>query len=519
MSPQTRHTVLIASIVSLGGFVFGFDASVISGVVGYVRQEFGLNDWQTGFVVSAPTLGAVISALCAGPLSDKIGRKRTLVIIAFLYTLSAIASALAVSFTTLSAARFIGGLAFGSLMIAPIYIAEVSPAKLRGRLVSINQLNIVVGLSAAYFVNSLIQNLSQQDLQWVTQLGLSDNPWRWMLGFETLPALAWFLLLLALPETPRWLLLKGREEEARKVLTRLHESDTVDAEVTEIRDTLPQTEEPLLKRVIELFSPKVRFAILLGVIVGIAQQITGVNAIYFYAPTIFEQSGVGTNAAFTQAIWVGIINVIFTLVSMACIDRFGRRPLLLGGLAGVFISMLLTSWGFSEATYQLTEEDATALSESIPPHALSPLIGQTFDSDLSFKEAISNAIGPEQLTQNESALIQAAIEINATLVLVGILGFVASFAISLGPVMWVLFSEMFPNRIRGIAISFVGLVNSAVSYVVQLVFPWELNTLGTATTFLIYGSFALFFLFLVAALLPETKGKSLESLEHDLARP
>lgn len=514
MSPQTRQTFLIASAVSLGGFVFGFDASVISGVVGYIRQEFGLSDWQVGFVVSAPTLGAVISALCAGAISDKIGRKRTLVIIAFLYTLSAVASALADSFETLSLARFIGGLAFGSLMIAPIYIAEIAPSNLRGRLVSINQLNIVVGLSAAYFGNSLIQGLSQTDGTWANQIGITDSPWRWMLGIETLPALAWFLFLIPLPETPRWLLLQGHEQKARNVLKRLHLASQVEGEIQEIKTSLPKKEAPLFKRVTLLFSPKIRFAIALGVIVGIAQQITGVNAIYFYAPTIFEQSGVGTDAAFSQAVWVGVINVIFTLVSMACIDHLGRRPLFLIGLAGVFISMLLTAYGFSEATYELTQQSISTL----PQLDLSPLVGQSFDSDLAFKAALQKTIGPELLAAHESSLIQSAISINAPLVLVGILGFVASFAISLGPVMWVLLSELFPNRVRGVAISFVGLINSAVSYLVQLIFPKELNTLGTATTFLIYGTFALLFFILVAKFLPETKNKSLEELETELSR-
>ncbi len=459
----------------------------------------------------------MISALIAGPLSDKIGRKRTLVIIAFLYTLSAVASALANSFETLSIARFIGGLAFGSLMVAPVYIAEISPSHLRGRLVSINQLNIVVGLSAAYFANSYIQSLSLQDSAWVSDWGISAAPWRWMLGIEALPALIWFIALLPLPETPRWLVLKGREKEGRSILERLHPSNTVDAEMSEISCTLQGSEGTLWTRFRSLFSNRIRFAIFLGIIVGIAQQITGVNAIYFYAPTIFEQSGVGTNAAFTQAIWVGIINVVFTLVSMACIDRFGRRPLLLLGLTGVFISMVLTSWGFSQATYHLTAE-AIANLEVLQTADLSQLIGQTYYSDLEFKAALVEAIGQETLSQNESVLIQSAITINAKLVLIGILGFVASFAISLGPVMWVLLSELFPNRVRGIAISFIGLINSAVSYSVQLVFPKELNTLGTATTFLIYGLFAVVFFVLVSKYLPETKGKTLEALEKELAR-
>jgi sugar porter (SP) family MFS transporter len=518
MSPQTRHTLLIACIVSLGGFVFGFDASVISGVVGYVRQAFDLSDLELGFVVSAPTLGAVIAALLSGPVSDKIGRKKALIIIAALYVVSAVASALAPSFIALSIARFIGGLAFSSLIVAPVYIAEVSPPQLRGRLVSINQLNIVFGLSAAYFANALVQWLSQQDFAWVAASGIESDPWRWMLGLEILPALAYCLLLFTLPETPRWLVMKGRHAEARKVLERLHTPELVDGELEEIEASLPQKAESLLTRIAHLLDPRIRFALLIGIIVGVAQQITGVNAIYFYAPTIFEQSGVGTNAAFAQAIWVGIINVVFTIVSMICIDRFGRRPLLLFGLGGVFISMLVTSYGFHQASYQLDTAALASLAKSIPVEALAPLADQVFTSDLAYKAAVAEAIGPALLSQHESALIQAAININARLVLFGILGFVASFAVSLGPVMWVLFSEIFPNRMRGTAISLVGFLNAGVSYVVQFIFPWELNTLGTTGTFLIFGGFAAFFFVLVARLLPETKGKTLEALEGELDR-
>jgi SP family arabinose:H+ symporter-like MFS transporter len=516
MTSETRHTLIVASIVSLGGFVFGFDASVISGVVGYVRQAFLLNDLQVGFVVSAPTLGAVLSALVSGPVSDKIGRKRTLLIIAALYTISAIASALANSFLTLSVARFIGGLAFSSLIVAPVYIAEISPARLRGRLVSFNQLNIVFGLSAAYFANALVQNLSQQDYSWVSSLAIDSYPWRWMLGLEAFPAFIYCILLIFLPETPRWLVMKGRYREARTVLQRLHNAEKVEGELADIEDSLPKQEESLLTRINNLLDPRIRFALVIGIIIGVAQQITGVNAIYFYAPTIFEQSGVGTNAAFSQAIWVGIFNVVFTLVSMACIDRFGRKPLLLFGLGGVLVSMLVTSYCFSQARYELTPESILKIEEQIPPEALNPMVGIVFESDLAFKDALAEVLGDDLLSKHESLLIQAAIDINARLVLFGILGFVASFAVSLGPVMWVLFSEIFPNRMRGTAISLVGFLNAGTSYVVQLIFPWEINTLGTTYTFLIYAGFAVFFLIVIAKILPETKGKTLEALEGTL---
>ncbi len=510
-----------ATFVSLGGFVFGFDASVISGVVGFVIAEFSLSDWQTGVVVSAPTLGAVLASAVAGAASDQVGRKRVLVVIAFLYVFSAAASALAPSFEVLVAARFIGGLAFASLILAPIYIAEIAPPALRGRMVSINQMNIVLGFSAAYFANYALLRLSRGSAEWVSALGLETGAWRWMLGIETVPALAFFLLLMIIPESPRWLILHQQVAQGKKVLRRLYPAHTegqIDGLVSEIRQTASTATDPLGQRVRQLLSPSLRFALTIGLIVGIAQQITGVNAIYFYAPVIFEQSGVGTDAAFVQAIWLGIINVVFTIVAMLLIDRVGRKPLLVVGLAGVFVSMSICAWGFHQASYELSPEDLAGIEQAVDTSQLSPMVGQIFEDDVSFKQALIGHLGAHDARANEGMLIKAAIQINPTLVLFGILGFVASFAISLGPVMWVLFSEIFPNRIRGIAISAVGVVNSAVSFLVQLVFPWELSNIGTVWTFLGYGIFALISLLLVLWLLPETRGKTLEELEVELAR-
>ncbi|GGA73619.1 hypothetical protein GCM10011369_14240 [Neiella marina] len=516
--PQTTFTsIRLAIIVSLGGFIFGFDASVISGVVGFTISEFGLNEWQQGFVVSSPTLGAVLASLAAGPLSDQIGRKKVLLAIAFLYLLSAAASAFATSYYMLISARFIGGLAFASLVLAPVYIAEISPAHLRGRLVAINQLNIVVGFSAAYFSNFLILRMSGSDAGWVNWLGIDDNTWRWMLGIETLPALCYFLLLFTIPESPRWLVVKNRLAEAKEVLGELVSADQIDQQLKEIQHGADHSQESFTTRLKFLLDKRVRLALVVGVIVGIAQQATGVNAIYFYAPSIFEQSGVGTDAAFAQAIWVGIINVVFTLIAMALVDKLGRKPVLLAGLVGVMVSMGACAWGFSEATYQLTIASIQPLQDSINISLLQPIVGQLFTDDVSFKQALEATLGTASARAHEGALLQAAVTMNTTLVLFGILGFVASFAISLGPVMWILLSEIFPNHIRGIAISAVSFINAAVSFTVQLVFPWELLNLGTAMTFLIYGSFGAAGFILVAWLLPETKGRSLEQLEDQFA--
>lgn len=509
-------TMRTALIVSLGGFIFGFDASVISGVVSFVATEFGLNDFQIGFVVSAPTLGAIISSPLAGPISDWVGRKRVLITIALLYLISAAASALAPGYHTLVAARLLGGMAFCSLMIAPMYIAEISPPKLRGEMVSFNQLNIMLGFSAAYFANYMILKLSGGADGIAVTLGLDEHAWRWMLGLEILPAAAYFLLLFTIPESPRWLVLNQREADARNIIARLIGPAAVEQQIAQIRATMTEKKEKWSKRFGQLLSPKLRLALTIGLIVGIAQQITGINAIYFYAPSIFEQSGVGKDAAFAQAVWVGIINVVFTIIAMRLIDKLGRKPLLLGGLTGVFISMLLCAYGFYTAEYLITQDalnELTALSGS-----LQSLVGQSFSDDVAFKSAVRELIGATLLKEHESALIAASIQMNPIIVLVGILGFVASFAISLGPVMWVLFSEIFPNRIRGIAISFVGVINSIVSFGVQFMFPWQLTNIGSALTFLIYGLWALLGLALVWRYLPETKGKSLEELETELSR-
>lgn len=259
-----------------------------------------------------------------------------------------------------------------------------------------------------------------------------------------------------------------------------------------------------------------RLVLAIGLSVAILQQITGINSVFFYAPMIFEQSGIGTDAAFMQAILVGLTNLVFTLLAMAMIDKFGRKPILVAGVAGIALCMFLLAWSFSSATYTLSAEAITGLGEGIDPVSLHSMQGVTFYSDVDFKRALADALGAAGAQQFESELIVAAISMNPMLILFGILGFVASFAISVGPVMWVLFSELFPNRIRGVAISFVGFVNSGVSFLVQLVFPWQLANMGNAATFFIYGLFAVIGLVIIARLLPETKGKSLEEIEQQL---
>lgn len=514
-----RYIVQTALIVALGGFLMGFDASVISGVVKFIEVEFSLTKIELGWSVSSLTLTATLAMMVAGPLSDAIGRKHVLFYAAVLYAISAIASALAPSFLFLVIARMIGGLGVGaSLIIAPMYIAEISPPEMRGQMVSFNQLNIVIGISVAFFTNYLILQLGQSEAAWAQAMQFGPYNWRWMLGLETLPAILYFFGLFLVPESPRWMVMKGREAEALPIMIKASGEEEARKEIEDVKASIASETGKEKVPLSELFKPAMRLVLMIGVVVAIIQQITGINSVFFYAPMIFEQSGIGTDASFSQAILVGVINLVFTLIAIALVDKLGRKPLLGIGLTGITVCMFILAFGFYSASYTLTGASIADLPADVPAAQLAALQDQTFESDVAFKNALQEALGADVAQQYESELITAAVSMNAVLILIGILGFVASFAISIGPVMWVLFSELFPNRIRGIAISFVGLINSGVSFLVQLVFPWELANLGSALTFLIYGIFAVLGLVFIMMLLPETKGKSLEELESILVK-
>ena len=519
MKGKNTSIVRIALTVALGGLLMGFDASVISGVIKFIEVEFSLSKIELGWAVSSLTLTATLAMMVSGPLSDKFGRRSMLRIAAVLYGISAVFSALAPGFVTLVIARMIGGFGVGaSLILAPMYIAEISPAKVRGRLVSFNQLNIVIGISLAFFTNYLILKFGQTDAEWASALGLGKYNWRWMLGLETLPAILYFFGLFFVPRSPRWLLMKDRRAEAVDILEGFNTKEQVESDIKEIETSIHSDMNREKVSISELFKPALTFVLTIGVVISILQQITGINSVFFYAPMIFEQSGIGTDASFVQAILVGITNLVFTILAIAFIDKFGRKPLLVLGVSGIAICMFLLAYGFNSATYKLTEETTKEMSLKMDDAALSQLIDVEYKNDVDFKKAIRETLGSTVAAENESDLIKAAITMNPVLILIGIIGFVASFAISLGPVMWVLFSELFPNRIRGIAISFVGLINSGVSFLVQLVFPWELDTFGSATTFLIYGIFAAVGLIFIIKVVPETKGKTLEQLEKQLIK-
>jgi SP family arabinose:H+ symporter-like MFS transporter len=519
MTKQQQYTIKTALIVALGGFLMGFDASVISGVIRFIEPEFGLTKLQLGWAVSSLTLTSTLAMMVAGPLSTMFGRRTILRWSAIFYAVSAIGSAIAPDFTTLVIARMLGGFGVGaSLIIAPMYIAEIAPPKLRGRLVSFNQLNIVVGISVAFFTNYLIVKYGQSESAWAHSLGLDRFQWRWMLGLETLPALFYFGFLFLVPRSPRWLIMKGRDEEAIKIMHRISPAEQVQSDVAAVKASLAENQQKTKVPLKEVFKPALRLVLLIGIVMAVLQQITGINSVFFYAPMIFEQSGIGADASFSQAILVGITNLVFTILAIAFIDRFGRKILLIFGLSGIAISMFVLSWGFHTATYSLSPEEIATLPKNIDRTKVEQLAGKIYHSDVQFKQNITAAFGETDARAVESDLMAAGTKMNSLLILFGIIGFVASFAISLGPVMWVLFSEIFPNYIRGVAISLVGFINSGVSFLVQLVFPWELATLGSSMTFLIYGIFAAIGLVIILMILPETKNKSLEELERQLIK-
>jgi MFS family permease len=506
------YTIFISFIVALGGFLFGFDAGIISGVMSFAGPEFDLTEIQAGWVVSAPSFAAMFAMLFSGRISDLIGRKKTLIFVAFLYAISAILSAMAGSYEMLYVARIIGGIAFGAaLVLAPIYIAEISTAENRGKLVSLQQLNIVFGFFAAFLSNYFFNKYNTTDSTFLTD----ENVWRWMLGVELIPAIIYFVFLFFVPKSPRWLYLNQNFAEAKKVLIKIHGVDRGSIEIAAIEKNIHLDENNSKLKIRDLLKSSLRFILVIGLIVGVLQQITGINAVYFYATSIFKQTGIGTDAAFSSGVLLSTISVIFTFVAIYLIDRMGRRPLLLIGTAGIAVSLLVCAYGFNEATYQLSKEEVNQLEFS-DSQKLLPFANKLYESDVEFKNELKEVLGSKIYSKNDGAILEAATTINANLILIGILGFIACFAFSLGPVMWVLLSELYPIKYRGLAIGVIAFINSLISSLVQLVFPWELSNLGNALTFFLFGSVAFIGFFILLKILPETKGKSLEELEFEL---
>jgi MFS transporter, SP family, arabinose:H+ symporter len=457
-APRSIGTILI---IALSGLLLGFDGSLFTGAVVFVKQQFALTDFELGWTVSSHTLSATLSIFLAGPLADRIGRRTVLRIATVMFAASALLAAAANGYAMLIMARLLSGLGVGAVFVAaPMYIAEISPPALRGRMVTVNQLFLVCGIFLAAANNLLIVQLDTSSVEWLRRLDLAE--WRWMLGMGVLPAVLYLFALLFVPESPRWHAMHGRLGAARRILSREHGEALAEHELAQVCASLAHETRTSDASLRDLWAPELRGVLFIGLVVGVLQQITGINAVLGYAPMIFARAGsqVGIEAPFVQTALIMLVNVVFTLIALLLIDRVGRRPLLIFGTVGIAACLFLTAWGFQ-----------------------------------------SSDAGVESVW-----------------VLVGLLGFVASFALSLGPVMWVLFSEIFPNRVRAMAISCVGLVNSAVCFLAQLVFPWQMENFGGARTFLIYAVFAVLGVALLARILPETRGRSLEELEESLVR-
>lgn len=499
------YTVLISLVVALGGFLLGFDSAVISGAVKGITVYFEMTDSMLGFAVGCVIFGAMAGNLMAGPMADRFGRKKVLIFVAALFAVSATWSALATGYNEFIIARVIGGIGIGgAILIAPIYIAEIAPPKLRGSLVSFNQLNIVIGISVAYFSNYFLVNME-------------GDSWRWMLGVEAIPAIIYFLALFAVPKSPRWLILKfNKVEPASEILQKIGGEDYAQITIDEIQRGVAKKEEK--GKLSDIFKSK--YATIMIIALGIAffQQITGINAIFYYAPTIFEQAGGSTDSSFLQAIVVGLTNLVFTLVAIWLIDKLGRKPLLLIGSTCMTIALIMAAFAFNNATYDFNDATMDKMSNTEIKAALGEFKGESFESQAALFEAVETKLNPDQFLNFKRNEITNFIQINATWVLLSILLYVAAFAISLGPVMWTLISEIFPSKIKGIAISVVGFFNSLVSFSVTQVFPWELSNLGPTLTFAIYAVLSFCAIVFVYKFVIETKGKTLEQIEQELVR-
>lgn len=447
MNPNTisplRFVLFAAGVTAIGGFLFGYDTAVINGANSYLKAHLHLNPTQEGIAGASAILGCIPGAMFAGFLSDRFGRRRTLFLCALLYALSGLLSAVPRTFEEFLVARFIGGLGIGaSSMICPVYIAEISPEKWRGRLGTLFQLGIVIGIFLTLFVNKMVQGMG--DELWNTTMG-----WRWMLGAGAVPALIFLGLLFAVPESPRWLAQRGRRDEALAVLTSAGGAAHAAREMAAIQEATHHEEAGFG----ELFKSGVFRPMVIAVLLMAFSQFCGINAIMYYSSKIFEAAGGGKDAAFMSSVWVGLINVIFTLVAIALVDKAGRRPLLLIGTAVQTLSLGLVGWMFH------TQQNGLPL-------------------------------------------------------LLGIVCFIGAFAMAMGPIGWLFCSEVFPNKVRGRAMSVAALTVWVSCYIVAQTFPMlnDSPAVGPAITFWIYAAVSLLSFLFVLAMVPETKGRTLEEI-------
>lgn len=442
------YITLTCFVAALGGLLFGYDTAVISGAIGFLQEKFALTSAGKGWTASSALVGCIIGVSLAGVLSDRLGRWKVLMLSALLFFVSALGTALPRNLFEFIVFRIIGGIGVGAAsMASPMYIAEISPAHIRGRLVSANQFAIVLGILIVYFVNYFIAE--GKTAAWNVDYG-----WRWMFGSGTLPAALFFLLLLFVPESPRWLVKRGRKDEALRILTRVNGTAKAREELAAIEDAIGHESESLS----QLFQPGLRRVLVIGITLAVLQQVTGINVFMYYAPEIFKGLGTSVDTALLATIVIGSANLLFTVFAIWTVDRLGRKPLMLLGAAGMGLSL----FGLGAAAYSQTQ---------------------------------------------------------AAWVLVFAVMYIASFAASVGPVVWVVLSEIFPTRIRGRAMAIATLCLWAANFVVSQTFPmidenpWLVAHFHHGASFCVYGLMCAITVVFVWRFVPETKGKSLEAIE------
>lgn len=449
-------------VAAMGGLLFGYDWVVIGGAKQFYEPYFGLvgegMEWMVGWAMSSALAGCLVGALLSGAITDRIGRKKVLVIAALMFTASAVWTALCHDFNTFIVARILGGVGIGlASNVSPMYIAETSPSEMRGRFVSINQLTIVIGILLAQVANYVIYDFDPVPEGAATDVVLQSwngqYGWRWMFGAETVPAGLFFLLALVIPESPRWLLKQSRTEEARAILAKIGGESYADQEVAEIDQTLDG--EHNVVHYSELFEPRTLALVGLGVFIAVFQQWCGINIIFNYAEEIFKAAGYEVSGVMFSIVITGVVNLAFTFVAIGIVDRWGRRPMMLLGFGGLAI------------TYAI--------------------LGACYYFGL----------------QGEAVLAVVLLAI-------------ACYAMTLAPVTWVLLSELFPNRIRGTAMSICVAALWIACFALTVSFKPINKAAGPAWTFWLYGGICLVGFIVMYVKLPETKGRSLEEIEHEL---
>lgn len=435
--------VLVAMIAGLAGILFGYDTGVMSGAILFISKEFSLNALTNGIVVAAVLLGAFFGAFISGMITDHWGRRRVLIAVSVIFIFGTLITALAPLLWVLALGRIVVGIAIGiASYAAPLYISEISPPKHRGALVSLNQLTISIGIFLSYIIDFLFAR---------------EGNWRGMLAMGIVPALFLLIGMIYLPFSPRWLVGMGRKGEAVDILTTLRGS--MPLAVREV-DEIVETTKKETGSYKELFSPVVRPVLWIGVLLAIIQQVTGINTILYYAPTIFEMAGFHTSfASILATMGVGAIFVAFTIVALPLLDIWGRRPLLILGLVGMFFSLIALSISFD-------------------------------------------------LMRESGWGKQAAI--------ICMLVYIASFAVSLGPIMWLMISEIYPLKVRGVGASFATCINWASNWIVTVSFLTLVSYFGVSGTFLVYACFSVLSILFVVFFVPETKGITLEKIERNL---